>query len=115
MDHLMSILHIILPAATFQKILAVIGAASLLTTIVPRLLSWGVPASVRGADWLANLVLNSPLRALALWQAPAICSFLDNLTAALIQIISTFKGELEADLAKAQDAKTGAENEKKSA
>lgn len=99
---LLDVLHQLLPADLWQKGLAVIGALSLLSQAVPKLLAWGTPAAGRAADWVAKAGLNSPLRPLILWQAPNIMEFLDALAAALTQILNTFKTELEADLKAAE-------------
>lgn len=99
---LLNLLHQAMPADLWQKGLAVVGALSLAKQAVPRFLAWGVPAAGRAADWLAKAALNSPLRPLILWQAPALIAFLDSLTAALTQILDTFKDELEKDLKAAE-------------
>lgn len=105
---LISLIHQLLPPGACQKGLAVIGALALVKQAVPRLLSWGVPAAGKAADWVARTGLNSPLRPLILWQAPAIVSFMDDLASALTKLIDTFKGELEADIAAAAAAQTKA-------
>ncbi len=94
--------HQLLPAGLWDKAIKGAGYLSILTQAVPALLAWGVPAATRGADWLANLILNSPLRSLALWQAPTIVKGLDSATAAFTTLADTFRDRLEADLAKAQ-------------
>lgn len=105
MNALLAVLHQLVPAQAWDAALKGLGWLMLITQVAPRLLAWGVPAATRGADWLANLALNSPLRPLFLWQAPAIVKFLDDTTSALEQVMNTFKSRLEVDLAAAAQAK----------
>jgi hypothetical protein len=88
----------VLPPTLVHRGLEVVGALTLLSQIVPRLLAWGIPAATRGADWVARTLLDSPLRPLILWKAKDIAAFLDELTDALEQIANTFKSRLEKDL-----------------
>jgi hypothetical protein len=67
------------------------------------------PYAVKAADWLADTVLNSPLRPVAIFFAPSIVKGLDAISAALVNLVTTFKSELEKDLAKAAAANPPAE------
>lgn len=95
----------LLPWGLGQKALAVLGALTLLGQIVPWLITKGVPASIRAADYLANLLLSSQAKPFILWKAPAIVDFLDSLTSALIQVMNTFKNRLESDIKAAEAPK----------
>lgn len=94
----LTLAHQFLPAQLWNKVVVFLGYFGLLTQAVPALVTWGGPAATRAADWLAKVALNSPFRPLIIWLAPRIITFLDALTAALTQLLNTFKNELEADL-----------------
>lgn len=102
LNALLNLAKSVLSPQVWQEGLAAFGALALLNTAVPKLLTWGVPAMARAADWLSRTALNSPLRPLILWQAPKIVLFLDALVAALTQLLDTFRDQLEKDLAAAQ-------------
>lgn len=104
MTALLNLIHQFLPPNLVPKALEAVGALTVLTQIVPRLLAWGVPAATRAADTVAQAILASPLRPLILWKAPQLVAFLDAFTAALEQIADTFKNRLEADIKAAADA-----------
>lgn len=98
MNAMISLAHQVLPVNLWDKAVTVAGYATIFGQIVPMLLTWGIPAAIRAADWVARVGLASPLRPLILWKAAAIIAFLDKFTAALEQIADTFKSRLEADI-----------------
>ena len=92
-----------LPAGAQHKALEAFGGLAL----AYRAVLDGGPGVTRAADWLTGKLLNSPLRPLVLYFAPGIANFLDKFTAALVNLATTFKNEIEKDLtaAKAAQAK----------
>ncbi len=94
----LSVLRSLLPADAWNKMVLVVGYAGLITQVVPKLLLWGTPAAVGAADWVARVLLASPLRPLVMLLVPRIGVFLDSLVAALTSLMNTFKDELEKDL-----------------
>lgn len=95
---IVNLLQQYLPAKYAHTGLEVVGGLALIKEFVPRLTAWGGPAAGKAADSTAKFLLNSPFRGIILWQAPALISFLDSLTAALVLILNTFREELEKDL-----------------
>lgn len=87
-----------LPSNVVKGSLAIVGTVTLVKQFAARLLSRGLSSSTNAADFVSKKLLASPLRPLILWQAPAFVSSLDAITAALVQIATTFKNELEKDI-----------------
>lgn len=106
---IVDLVHKYLPSTYLHKGLELLGALTALKATAQKLLARGVSAATNAADATAKFLLNSPARSLILWQAPLLVSLLDSLTAALVQIATTFKTELEKDLQNAQ-ADTTAKN-----
>lgn len=106
-QQLMDLAHQFLPADLWNKLVLATGYLTLVTQAVPLLLSWGTPAATKAADAVAKALLNSPLRPVVIYAMPRIVAFLDAFAAAIVHLVNTFKGELEADLtaAAAADAK----------
>ena len=104
MDQYLTLAHQLLPADLWNKAVMAAGYLAIVGQVVPWLLTRGVVLAAQAADWLAKDALNSPLRPLILWQAPAIVKFLDALTTALEKVLDTFKSRLEADIEAAETA-----------
>lgn len=81
-----------------HKGLEMIGVLTLVSQIVPKLLAWGIPASLRGADYVSGLLLNSPMKPLIIWKADAIVNFLNDFSHAVEQITETFSNRLEENI-----------------
>lgn len=101
---ILNLLQQLLPSKYLHVGLEAVGAIALVKQVVPNLLSWGVPAAGRAADWTAKTLLNSPFRPVVLYLTPNLVSFLDSIVSALTQILDTFRDELEKDLQAAQPA-----------
>lgn len=97
-----------LTPARGHQLLEMLGVAALIGKVIPWLLAWGIPASIKAADWLFALAMKVPLlRQLILWYAPQIIAFLRALRDAIVQIIGTFEGELEKDIEQAEETPPG--------
>lgn len=94
----------LLPPAYLHKAAEVVGWLAMLGYAGPKLLAWGVPAAMRAADAVAQVVTKYVPAPILAYVLPWVVKFLDDVVGAMTQILTTFKNRLEADLQKAAQA-----------